>query len=150
MDTLFEKIPNYIFSVIYLNTEIVVSYLDKVNLSHVNSALTVCYSKDISENKALYSVKNSQATIKLLDFEGDRLNLLEIKSLQNQIQFIFQIASKHGQDTILIKWTGQNAQHVAEVFHSELEKYKGVCKKIIFALGKSEYEIYKNTFSAEQ
>ena len=144
MDTLFEKIPNYIFSVIYLNTEIVISYLDKVNLP--TSYLTVCYSKDIAENKALYSVKNSQATIKMLHSEEDRLNLVEIKSFQNQIQFIFQIASKHGHDTILIKWTGKNTQHAAEIFYNELDKYRGICKKIVFGLDISEYEIFKNTF----
>ena len=136
--------PNHILSVIYLNTEIVVSYSD-IDLKQ-KQALVISFSDDVG-NEAIYEGLN--VTLQTLKFPtklDQRLTLEETNALKLQLHFMLQIANMYGHDTILIKWTGQNAQHTAEVFHSELEKYKGVCKKIIFALGKSEYDVFLNVF----
>jgi hypothetical protein len=121
MDT-FNK--NHIISIIHLNTEIVISSSD---VKTIGKTLKVDYADTYIQN-------------------GDHITMPPVESgisqLRNHIRFLFQIVSMKGYENLVIYWKSLNPEIDAPIFSDELEKYRGVCKKIIFVLEKNEYEVF--------
>jgi len=121
MDT-FNK--NHIISIIHLNTEIVISSSD---VKTIGKTLKVDYADTFIQN-------------------GDHITMPPVESgispLRNHLRFLFQIVSMKGYENLVIYWKSFKPEIDAPIFSDELEKYRGVCKKIIFVLGKNEYEVF--------
>lgn len=87
---------------------------------------------------------------------GSRLNHIDEQIIKCRIETLFQVASSQGYEILVLSALGCGGyrcppEHISLIFEQVINKYKGVFKKIIFAIfddnyPKCNYNIFKDRF----